>query len=430
MSVFLGLGMADISPPWPVQLAGFGSRRGALISTIADPIMARVAVFDDGDALMVVVSGELLNWSTESDERFRSTVAEITGAPGERILFSATHTHSAPQVSHLHAPTLGVVDERYLDFLEEQVAGACREAMTNRMPVTASRARGRFALAEQRRAELDLLVNPAVPRVDDELSVVAFRAEDDTVAAVLVHYSCHPVVNADNCVTGDFFGAAMSAVERATGAVAFPLQGCCGDINPGGDAAFAGPERAARIGEDLAAAVGELLAGPRQEVELGGLSAHWATADLPFTRVTSAAELDDLKDADGLAGEWARALRAYPEMVRPHATCRLQLMAFGCDLHLLAMSGEVTTEYGLHIKEASAGRVMPVAYSNGMIGYIPTARQVRAGGYEVEDAARCYLLAGTFSTEIEPRMMATIDGLLAIADFEWKPDGTLPQPNP
>ncbi len=77
---------------------------------------------------LALVSGEFLNWSTESDARFRAVVAEHARVAPADILFSATHTHSAPQLSHLHAPILGVADERYLDFVESRLASATLEA--------------------------------------------------------------------------------------------------------------------------------------------------------------------------------------------------------------------------------------------------------------------------------------------------------------
>jgi hypothetical protein len=414
MTLRMGVARRDASPRHPVQLAGFGSRKGASVSRIAHPIMLRVAVVTGttGERL-ALVSGEFLNWSTESDGRFRAIVAESAGVSPEDILFSATHTHSAPQLSHLQAETLGVADDAYLDDVARLLADASREAGAGERVVVPRRVVGRHGLAMQRRAELDLSVDPAPPRIDDRLTVIRFDAGDDPVAC-FVHYACHPVVSAENAVSGDFFGIGVARVEELTGAVAFPLQGCAGDVNPG-DNAFGGIERAAGLGREFADAVMGLLAGPAETLRTGTPYAAWASTELPLVDIATEAVLHETSTAPGLDGQWARALLTHPDLLRPSVTARLQLWSLGDELQLLGMNGEVTSEYGLRIRERSGGTTLPVAYSNGMIGYLPTARQIAAGGYEVDVSARCYLLPGTFDPVIENRLNDAVDSLVPTA---------------
>lgn len=411
MNVRLGVGSADITPRWPLPLAGFSSRQGAPVSTVAHPIRVRIAVFEDGQRRVAIVSGELLNWSTESDARFRAVVAAATGAGLDDILFAATHTHSAPSVSHRHAVSLGVVDERYLDLLEGQLRQAAVEAVAGLRPVTAARARSRFVLAQQRRGDLDRRKDGSPPPVDEELTLVGFREPGGEPVAAFMHYACHPVVSAENAVSGDYFGVGVARFEEAAGVVCLPLQGCCGDVNPSGVAPLSGLVRAAEIGAELAAAAMTLW-DDAQEIGLGPLRTAWADAELPVEGVPSVADLVPLCGRADLDGEWARGLLAYPDLLRDQVTCRVQLTSLGRDLHLLAMAGEVTSPYGLHIKAASRGMALPVAYANGMVGYIPTAAQIAAGGYEVEQSARCYLLPGTLHPDTESRMRVSIDTLL------------------
>ena len=411
MSLRLGVSRRDVSPGHPVQLAGFGRRAGALVSEVTNPIHVRVAVAEHESGRLALVSGEFLNWSSESDARFRQVVAEHAGVDPRDILFSATHTHSSPQLSHHHAALLGVVDEQYLDELETHLRVASGQAAGDLREVTMSRSTGRFDLAWQRRAELDLAVDPTPLRIDDRVTVIRFHDDAQRLTACFVHYSCHPVVSADNVVSGDFFGVAVATVERATGTVAFPLQGCAGDVDPGG-AVMAGVARANMIGRELADAVLALVAQPEAAIELGPLRATWTATELPFTSVPTIDDLVESSRADGLPGQWARALLDHPEFVRTTAQFHLQLWSLGPQLRLLGMNGEVTSEYGLRVRERSAGAVLPVAYSNGMVGYIPTARQIAAGGYEVHESAQCYLLPGTFDESIETLINDAIDSLL------------------
>jgi|GEM_PF-2938275 len=62
------------------------------------------------------------------------------------------------------------------------------------------------------------------------------------------------------------------------------------------------------------------------------------------------------------------------------------MAGFGDSLLLTAMSGEMSAEYGLRmVKEFGSrfGQVWPVAYANGIVGYVCSERQLPEGGYEV-----------------------------------------------
>lgn len=412
MSLRLGVARRDVSPTCPVQLAGFGTRGGALVTEIAHPIMLRVALLeDDRGARLALVSGEFLNWSTESDPRLRAIVAEHASVDPDDILFSATHTHSAPQLSHLQAATLGEVDDAYLDDLAIHLADASREASDLVHEVAVSRVVGTHDLARQRRADLDMSVSDAPIVVDDRLTVIRLDAADGLVAC-FVHYACHPVVSSDLAVSGDYFGAAVAEVERITGAVAFPLQGCAGDVNPPKDLVRAGVDGVTRVGKQLADAALALLAGNPEHLSVAELSSRWCTVDLPLAAVPTRSELEQNLASPGIDAEWAAYFLAHPDRLLPSVECRLQLWSLGSGLQLLAINGEATNAYGLRIRRLSQGTALPVAYSNGIVGYLPTARQIAAGGYEVHQSARMYLLPGTFDPIIEERLDRAIDSLL------------------
>jgi hypothetical protein len=63
----------------------------------------------------------------------------------------------------------------------------------------------------------------------------------------------------------------------------------------------------------------------------------------------------------------------------------IQVLAFGDDLLMVALAGEVVVDYSLNLKakHAKAGRSLWVAaYANDVFGYIPSSRVLREGGYE------------------------------------------------
>ncbi len=75
-------------------------------------------------------------------------------------------------------------------------------------------------------------------------------------------------------------------------------------------------------------------------------------------------------------------------------------MRYEGGLLLYAINGEVVQEYAAFARTIDPDAVV-AAYSNGMIGYIPTAKEIVEGGYESKESPYWFGLAGTFSLEIE-----------------------------
>ncbi len=71
------------------------------------------------------------------------------------------------------------------------------------------------------------------------------------------------------------------------------------------------------------------------------------------------------------------------------------------NLGLLTFNAEMVIAYGLHTKQVSRGRLLPVGYSNGMIGYVPTRLQIDEGGYESAEAFRYYGQPAAFDGAVE-----------------------------
>lgn len=418
----LGVAKVDITPDWPLPLAGFAVRSG-LSEGVAQPLHLRVALLEsDGPEDSnrgLVAAADLLKWGPERVPALRAAIANRHGVPEDRILLAATHSHSGPLASTRYAPAIGLPDPRYLEFLDERLLAAVDEAAANLEPVTIERARGEHHLGVNRRTYRDGLVlplpNPDAP-VDPELTYVGFRRPDGSLKAAFVHYTCHPVISTDNLLSGEFPGVAMSEVERETGAASLFLQGFAGDINPriieDGKFVRAHDDEIVRRGRALAAAVLDLVDGLRESLAPTPIDAETLTVALPFARVPTQEELQTASQQPGVTGEWGRAMLAEPARVAPTIDAHLQRLDIAGGLSLLGVDAEVVVEYGLYVKALSRGHVLPVGYCHGSLGYIPTARQLAEGGYEADGSTPYLLLPSRFAPEIEELMRAGIARLI------------------
>src|SRR5207247_1183772 len=94
-------------------------------------------------------------------------------------------------------------------------------------------------------------------------------------------------------------------------------------------------------------------------------------------------------------------LKDYDELSKPYPY-PIQALAFGGDLTVLALGGEVVVEYALWAKKQfGADRLIVAAYSNDEMAYIPTAKMIAEGGHEGREAMFPYGHPGVWDAEIE-----------------------------
>jgi hypothetical protein len=129
----------DITPlEFPVLVNGGVRERVA--NQVHDPLHARCLVLDDNTVqLAIVVVDSCLVPRSLADEA-KALATKDTGIPAERILISATHTHSAPSL----CGCLGTDrDERYAKWLPGKIAEGIRNAQKNLQPARVGWAVGR-----------------------------------------------------------------------------------------------------------------------------------------------------------------------------------------------------------------------------------------------------------------------------------------------
>jgi hypothetical protein len=88
----------------------------------------------------------------------------------------------------------------------------------------------------------------------------------------------------------------------------------------------------------------------------------------------------------------------------------IQILKIG-DLTLIALAGEVVTDYALRLKRELGGDVWVASYSNDLCSYIPSARMFKEGGYEVIDSMIYYDLPGPYKPELEERIIGKVHEL-------------------
>lgn len=443
----LGTSKRDITPTKPVQLAGYGHRKGKPFDKVAHPLYARVFFFESDSGSgggakdkAVFIQGDLIWWGNDFTSRMQRQINEKWQVDEAAVIMNASHTHSGPQTSHDFLTALGEPDDDYLTFLEVCLLEAVAEAYSNMEAVTVERSHGECQVGIHRRRLVEgKYVNAPNPEgpIDPEVTVFRFQrigeqaaigadsgkerqnVTDKLTKAVWFHYTCHTTVMGEFTVSSEFTGVAMERIEQALSeheAVAAFLQGTCGDVRPAlvnGERFYRGKEEdVERLGGQLADEVLRVLRQPMQTLETSKLTADRSEVLLPFENLPAQEELNTLKNAETHIGEWAGLMLQEPARLAPSIPLRLNYVKLADGLAFVTMNGEVVVNYGLFVKELTRKQVLPLAYTNGMIGYIPTAEQLIEGGYESRDSLYYFGLPAAFTEEVEDRIKQEIRSLV------------------
>jgi hypothetical protein len=93
----------------------------------------------------------------------------------------------------------------------------------------------------------------------------------------------------------------------------------------------------------------------------------------------------------------------------------VQAFALGDQLTLLALSGEVVVDYAIRLQHelGGVGRALWVAaYANDVVGYIPSVRVLKEGGYEGGEAFYGSTFPAPLAEDIESIVVKTAHAMV------------------
>lgn len=412
-----GIAEVNVTPPIGCELSGFGMRWHGSVG-IHDELFAKALVLDDGERKTAIVTSDNLGLALDTVAEIRRLVHAQVGIPPEAVILNSSHTHSGP--STLSLRFFEPRDDGYVAMFIRKVVGAITYAANNMVEVRWGSAREPVQIGINRREMtkdrgMILGKNPAGP-IAPYVDVLRIDRMDGSPLAVLFSHAAHPVSQGGNnyLISADYPGYAMRVVKAlmGEGVGAMFAQGCCGNIN---SLEFGATwDATQRLGTILGAAT--VKCAEQIQTHPGGrLAMISRIIQMPLERqptveeaqaeVASAiAALEKVKLSQPNRAQLRMAQDllevAQGRLALAHEGDRDRVVHF--ELHAIAlddlvffgMPGEIFVDYALHIDQHSPFRHnIILGYTNGYLGYVPTAYAYPEGGYEVNSAYRmCRLL--------------------------------------
>ena len=431
----VGVAKVDVTPDYPVRLPGYASRKTES-EGVLQPLWAKALAIgnDEGDGPAVMLTIDNCGVPENVTEEVAARLKAKAGIKRERVVICSTHTHTAPWLQgflplHYLEPIPPDHQERirrYTQQATDWLVQAALQAISSRTPGRLAWTQGQAGFAMNRRVMKDgkcvgMAPTPDGP-VDHSLPMLRVTDASGKVLAVIANYACHCTTMSGNRIHGDWAGCAQQYVEKEhPGVIAMISIGCGADANPEPRSNIEATEQHGRA---VADEVNRLLTGPFTPLNEPPIT-RLRRIELPFGTLPTEEEFAKRVAAGqapkasshakrlGFNAQWMlehiRRDGKVPAKLDYHVTT----WAFGRDLAMVFLPGEVVVDYTLRLKrELDADRLWVTAYANDVPCYIPSKRVLKEGGYEADSSMISYARPTRFTPVVEDRIVVTAKALL------------------
>ncbi len=426
-----GVSTINITPEWPVRLAGFAIRsKDAAEGTLLQLNAKALALGNDKQGPSVVITVDLIGIPWNVTKEVASRLKSKMGLDPARLAICASHTHSGPELGDLlnilqyrsataFSDSLISVDQMnkislYVAQLTDKLEQVAIQALAARKPSYVSWTQGKVDFSANRR----LADGP----VDHSLPLLRVAEPDGKLKALFLNYSCHAVSldGSNNKYHGDWVGEAQRQIEaNHPGVIALHAVGCGADANPSlvGLESFTQLQRASHYGKLIADEVKRLLGTSFKPIS-NPPTGKIKVIELPYAHVPDVKEMVAQTSDKTVKGYYYRlALNeiARGKMTPSSLTYPIQVWTFGKDLAMVFLAGEVVSDYSLRIKrEFDKDRIWVNGYSNDVPCYISSSRALKEPRYSYENVSSMYYYhkPSPFASDVEERIIHAIHDLI------------------
>ena len=237
------------------------------------------------------------------------------------------------------------------------------------------------------------------------------KKSDGKPKGFAVHYACHNNLSDGNSVHPDYAGIVLRRFDEAyPESVSIFLQGCTADLRPnsvlGDRFTSVDFEKVIAFADDFFKKCEDTLQTqsiPIQE----NLELQKSRIKLPLVQDFSKNEVAALADhaEDDAMRQWAQ--KAIEKNFRDYETLEITRVDFG-STPVYFFNAEMSQQYALSVRQKNKNGLC-VCYTNGMIGYLCSEKQIREGGYEPHGSAIYFALCGTYGPETEKLINKALD---------------------
>lgn len=410
-----GYARESIMPEEKVNMAGYGNQSSRLSTGYLDILYATCLAASENDTTVLLFSLDLLRTERNWTDEFRVMISKATGVPEANIMFSATHTHSAPAPGGSEPQVL-----KWKEIVQAALLNAAEKAIADLAPTTlyssAIETENMTFVRHYKLADGTYCGNnfgdSTLQKVDhatksnQTMVVLKMDREGDKKDIALMNFQAHPCFTGSSgstTLSADFVSDARNAFEADTGMHFIYFTGSAGNQNTSTympDEVAVGLKGREVYGQTLANyAVDALKTAEKstgEGIKITQKMFTFKSNDMNQDRLEDARDVLAYKNSIGgdlvTSAAYAKSkgfeshfecqgivnCSKYP----PTQTMELNAISIG-SVGFITFPGEMFSDTGLYIRENSPFKhTVLISLANETHGYFPTKQAYEYSSYE------------------------------------------------
>src|SRR5436190_7512202 len=360
-----GTASVCFTPDEPFWLAGYAVRTAPARGKISDLFVSALALEDETGQRFVIASAEIIVVNAEISNRVADVIQTRHGLSRQQILLAATHTHYAPEFRKDKQLFFHISDEygaklpAVADKLVAAFTDAIDLALARFEPVRLFARKTTAGFAHNRRRHGVKAGTPSTEdTLDQDVSVLDCVDASGNRKAIVFGYACHcTTIEPDDLrYCGDWAGFAKEQLQRSNqGATALFIPGPGADQDPEPRGSV---ELSRQYGQELANSVHDAFGSPGIEIT-GPIRIGWEDVRLslqPITRETITKMLQSNDPPQQVKAKFLIDQIERGEELITSYSAPIQVVQFGNELLLIALSGEPVIDWAHKFKQGAGSR--------------------------------------------------------------------------
>ena len=385
----------DVINPDKISLAGFLHHQKNKISLGPNQLYVKI-LWLRANVDLIFISIDSLYFSREVANNLYRYVYSKFNITKDHIILNATHTHSAP---NMDLEFFGNIDKGYLGKVEDKIKKGLRFCHDNfqkgfvefknlecKLKVFVSRRKmGRDIRSLFLKKRIIMLPNEKKP-IDKNIHLIKLYDSNLKLDGIIYNFSCHPVFNTNYNISSDFIGAISSMLDGEICRFSMFLQGFAGDVRPNYT--------------EIKTSIRNLINFSKLIFNKRVFSNYNQVHFDHFCNQIFSCIIQAKSSYKGLRKKmndsycyirnsiYEDFLESKTSETRKSLSIKLVLISNNM---FISIPAEVHSCYPkiLHDMFPSL-HIYPLGYADGMIGYLPSEKEIQEGGYEVQKSVKYY----------------------------------------
>ena len=361
-------------------------------------------IYTKKNDINILITADIIWFSNNTVRNVRDFILKNIPIQNKNIVLAASHTHGTPNPEEsISFPSFS---SKFDNHVQNCIKKTFQEAYKKRkistlvnfvrLPInnfSVNRRRKSFIFKKNVKYSMQNLPNYK-KKIDESVDLIDFQnISNKKIEVSIVRTTCHPVASPNYIKGADYVGYLKDKLNKRSNSILF-LQGFCGDIRP----------KVIKKEKSFKDFIIRLIVGKRFR-KVNKEDALTIAERISKSIIKNSKIPNKLNISQNKIIEILQKVKLSDNTYH-FSNLSITLWDWG-EVIFIFINAEVLSGYNL-LKYGNKN-VLCVGYTNGMIGYLPTKKDILEGGYEIEKSRKFFNIKQNLNLDIEQTIKKRIN---------------------